>query len=190
MSWLRSPIMGKQPIVGTGGLSLRDLSLSHGSGIRGLGAGQWLASHHSSLPQAPNQIVSTPDGRLIMSLSHREFWILSPETPASLEAPASGALVADVWPLYCQHSHGWLELSGEQRAEVMAKLCGVDFCDEVFAPGQVAQTQVARVSAVVAHHLRGRERVFSILVDQSLVDYLWMALADAMAEFTDTEASG
>ena len=72
----------------------------------------------------------------------------------------------------------------------MAKLCGVDFCDEVFAPGQVAQTQVARVSAVVAHHLRGGERVFSILVDQSLVDYLWMALADAMAEFMDTEPNG
>ena len=184
MSSLRSPLMGKQPIVGTGGPSLRDLSLSHRSGIRGLGASQWLASHHSSLPQAPNQIVSTPDGRLIMSLSHREFWILSPEIPASLEAPASGALSADVWPLYCQHSHAWLQLAGEPRAEVMAKLCGVDLSEAAFPLGSVAQTQAARVSvSIAAHQNENDQPVFSIFVDQSLARYLWQAIEEAMAEF-------
>ena len=187
---MRSPISAQSAAVDSNALMLTDLSLCRRSGVRGSGAGDWLEAQGYALPAMPNQIVSSQRGDLIMSLSHREFWLLQPESGADNMAASSVAVSPGLWPLYCQHSHAWLLLAGDARAEMMAKLCGVDLSEPAFSVGSVAQTQVARVSAVVAHHLRGGERVFSILVDQSLVDYLWMALADAMAEFMDTEPNG
>ena len=181
---LRSPVEGCGVIEGPGGLLLRDLSLARREGVRGAGAREWLLSQRHTLPDAPNQIVTSGESGFVMSLSHREFWLLQPDNEASSGRPASEAVAEGVWPLYCQHSHAWLQLAGEPRAEVMAKLCGVDFSDAAFPLGSVAQTQAARVSVIVAAHQNENDQpVFSIFVDQSLARYLWEAIEDAMAEF-------
>lgn len=182
---LRSPLEGCGVIEGPGGLRLNDLSLAHREGVRGAGAREWLLNQGLSLPDAPNQIVANGGSGSVMSLSHREFWLLQPDSGASLGRPASEAVAAGVWPLYCQHSHAWLQLAGESRAEIMAKLCGVDLSEAAFPLGSVAQTQAARVSVIIASHQdQGGHSGFSIFVDQSLARYLWEAIADAMAEFT------
>ena len=138
------------------------------------------------MPDAPNQIIASGESGFVMSLSHREFWLLQPDSEASSGRPASEAVAADVWPLYCQHSHAWLQLAGEARAEVMAKLCGVDLSEATFPPGSVAQTQAARVSVIIAAHLKENDQpVFSIFVDQSLARYLWEAIEDAMGEWLE-----
>ena len=181
---LRSPLEGCELIEGPGGLLLRDLSLARREGVRGVGAREWLLSQGSSLPDAPNQIVASGESGFVMSLSHREFWLLQPNSEASLFRPASEAAEGGVWPLYCQHSHAWLQLAGEPRAEVMAKLCGVDLSEAAFPLGSVAQTQAARVSVIVAaHQNHDGQSVFSMFVDQSLARYLWEAIEDAMGEW-------
>ena len=183
---LRSPLEGCGVIDGPGGLLLRDLSLARREGVRGAGAREWLLSQRHTLPDAPNQIVANGESGFVMSLSHREFWLLQPDSEASTGRPASEAVASGVWPLYCQHSHAWLQLAGEPRAEVMAKLCGVDLSEAAFSLGSVAQTQAARVSVIVsAHQNQHRQLVFSIFVDQSLVRYLWVAIEDAMAEWLE-----
>ena len=181
---LRSPLEGCGVIEGPGGLLLRDLSLARRDGLRGAGAREWLLSQGHALPDAPNQIVASGESGFVMSLSHREFWFLQPDSEASSSRPASEAVASGVWPLYCQHSHAWLQLAGEARAEVMLKLCGVDLSEAVFPVGSVAQTQAARVSVIVAAHQNENDQpVFSIFVDQSLARYLWQAIEEAMAEF-------
>ena len=65
----------------------------------------------------------------------------------------------------------------------MAKLCGVDLSDEAFPKGHVAQTQMARVSVIIAHHRWQGRPGFSLFLDQSLAGYAWSALEDAMQEF-------
>lgn len=180
---LRSPISTQSFASDSTALVLSDLSLCRRSGVRGQGAGDWLEAQGYALPAMPNQIVSSQQGDLIMSLSHREFWLLQPESGADNMAASSVAVSPGLWPLYCQHSHAWLLLAGDARAEMMAKLCGVDLSEPAFSVGSVAQTQVARVSAVIAHHRRGTEAVFSLFVDQSLAGYLWEVLDDARAEF-------
>ena len=183
---LRSPLEGCGVIEGPGGLLLRDLSLARREGVRGAGAREWLLSQGHALPDAPNQIVASGASGLVMSLSHREFWLLQPASAASSGRPASEAVAAGVWPLYCQHSHAWLQLAGEPRAEVMAKLCGVDLSDADFPLGSVAQTQAARVSVIVAaHQSDDGQSVFSIFVDQSLARYVWEATVDAMGEWLE-----
>ena len=183
---LRSPLEGCGVIEGPGGLRLNDLTLAHREGVRGDGAREWLSSQGYTLPDAPNQIVANGESGWVMSLSHREFWLLQPDSAASSGRPASEAVAAGVWPLYCQHSHAWLQLAGESRAEVMAKLCGVNLSEDVFPLGSVAQTQAARVSVIVAAHQdRGGQSVFSMFVDQSLARYLWEAVEDAMGEWLE-----
>ena len=181
---LRSPVEGYGVIDGPGGLRLQDLTLAHREGVRGAGAREWLLSQGHALPDAPNQIVASGESGFVMSLSHREFWLLQPDSHASKGRPASEAVASGVWPLYCQHSHAWLQLAGEPRAKVMAKLCGVDLSDAAFPLGSVAQTQAARVSvSIAAHQNENDQPVFSIFVDQSLARYLWQAIEEAMAEF-------
>ena len=181
---LRSPLAGCELIEGPGGLRLSDLSLARREGVRGVGAREWLLSQGYSLPDAPNQIVASGESGAVMSLSHREFWLLQPDSGSSLGRPASEAVAGGVWPLYCQHSHAWLQLAGEPRAEVMAKLCGVDLSEAAFPLGSVAQTQAARVSVIVAaHQNHDGQSVFSMFVDQSLARYLWEAIEDAMGEW-------
>ena len=181
---LRSPLEGYGVIEGPGGLLLRDLSLARREGVRGAGAREWLLSQGHTLPDAPNQIVTSGESGFVMSLSHREFWLLQPDSQASTGRPASESVASGVWPLYCQHSHAWLQLAGEPRAGVMAKLCGVDLSDAAFPLGSVAQTQAARASVIVAaHQNENGQPVFSIFVDQSLARYLWEAIEDAMGEW-------
>ena len=183
---LRSPLEGCGVIEGPGGLLLRDLSLARRDGVRGAGAREWLLSQGHTLPDAPNQIVGSGESGFVMSLSHREFWLLQPVSESSSGRPASEAVASGVWPLYCQHSHAWLQLAGEPRAEVMAKLCGVDLSEVAFPLGSVAQTQAARVSVIIAaHQNENGQPVFSIFVDQSLARYLWEAIEDAMGEWLE-----
>ena len=182
---LRSPLEGSGVIEGPAGLRLQDLSLARRDGVRGAAAREWLLSQGHTLPDAPNQIVASGESGFVMSLSHREFWLLQPDSEASLSRPASESVAAGVWPLYCQHSHAWLQLAGEPRAEIMAKLCGVDLSEAAFPLGSVAQTQAARVSVIIAAHQSENDQpVFSMFVDQSLARFLWEAIEDAMAEFT------
>ena len=183
---LRSPLEGCGVIEGPGGLLLRDLSLTRREGVRGAGAREWLLSQGHTLPDAPDQIVASGEASFVMSLSHREFWLLQPDSEASTGRPASEAVAAGVWPLYCQHSHAWLQLAGEPRAEIMAKLCGADLSEAAFPPGSVAQTQAACVSVIIAAHQNENDHpVFSIFVDQSLARYLWEAIEDAMGEWLE-----
>ena len=183
---LRSPLEGSGVIEGPVGLLLRDLSLARRDGVRGAGAREWLLSQGHALPDVPNQIVGSGESGFVMSLSHREFWLLQPVSEASKGRPASEAVAAGVWPLYCQHSHAWLQLAGEPRAEVMAKLCGVDLSEAAFPLGSVAQTQAARVSVIIAAHQNENDHpVFSMFVDQTLARYLWEAIEDAMGEWLE-----
>ena len=183
---LRSPLEGSGVIEGPDGVLLRDLSLARREGVRGGGAREWLLNQGHALPDAPNQIVASGESGFVMSLSHREFWLLQPVSEASSGRPASEAVAPSLWPLYCQHSHAWLQLAGEPRAEVMAKLCGVDLSEAAFPLGSVAQTQAARVSVIVAAHQNENDQpVFSIFVDQSLARYVWEAMEDAMGEWLE-----
>lgn len=71
----------------------------------------------------------------------------------------------------------------------MAKLCAVDLSAEAFAAGQIAQTSVARINAVVMNVSDAQARKFNLLCDRASALYLWNVLLDAIAEF-DGQAVG
>lgn len=67
---------------------------------------------------------------------------------------------------------------------MFAKLCGVDLAAESFPDGTVAQTSVARLSAIVIRNDIGNTVMFSLLAESASAEYLWDCLIDAMGEFS------
>ncbi|EJT00809.1 sarcosine oxidase subunit gamma, partial [Rhizobium sp. CCGE 510] len=77
----------------------------------------------------------------------------------------------------------WLYLEGRSVSQMMSKICGVDLRDGKFEPGEVAQTVVARIGAVLIRQMDEGSYGIHMLTDFASADYLWDVLEDASAEF-------
>ena len=80
-------------------------------------------------------------------------------------------------------SHCWFALTGIHAAETFSKVCAVDLRSGKFAQGEVAQTSIARVNAIIVRNDLGPTPCFYILSDVSSAEFLWLSLLDAMLEF-------
>ncbi len=170
-------------------LGLADLSTLSRIGFKGHGAPAWLHTQGVLLPEQPNQTLLQTDGSLLLRLSAQEVLILRALHPASalitqLQNQVSSAAAQHAYVLPRADSHCWLALTGEYAAQTLAKICGVDMRLHKFAQGDVAQTSVARVNAIVTRYaLEADTPCFYILCDVSLAEFLWVSLIDTMLEF-------
>lgn len=164
-----------------------DLSNLSRVGFRGQDTAAFLERHGFSLPQQPNQAVLQADGSWVARFSLTEYCILGSlndfgERVSQIERQWKMDETAN-YLLPRQDSHAWIQLTGRYVAVVMAKLCGVDFQPEVFTVGQVAQTSVARINAIVINVSDAQTQKFNLLCDRSAALYLWEVLQDAIHEF-------
>lgn len=166
-----------------GAISIQDKTHKRRSGVRGVGANRWLKQQNLVTPDTPNQIVLTDNKTWVMSLSSREYWVLEPHEDANSFPMGRDFSEDGVYPLFCQSSHSWFVIAGEAKAQMMAKLCGVDLRSENFELGAVAQTQLALVNCIIARHTMDKEDVFSVFIDQSFAEYTLEVLLDAREEF-------
>lgn len=172
---------------------LRDLSTLPRTGFKGADSPAWLEARGVTLPAAPNLATRQADGSLVARLAPGEFLIL-----AGLAGDAAATDRLDqAWSIddagMCfrlprRDSHAWLHLSGPQAAAMFAKICGVDLRPKSFADLAIAQTSVARLSAIVIRDDRGGIPCFHLLADSASAIYLWESLEDAMAEFAGSVA--
>ena len=139
-------------------LALIDLSLRPRSGFKGRGTPEWLEAQGLVLSE-PNRAARQGDGTLAVRLAPRELLLLAPW------ARPGGELIGrldDAWPLGRDpsvpprgypvpraDSHFWFLLTGRHVPAMLAKLCGIDFRVDRFAPLQVAQTQAVRLSVII-----------------------------------------
>ncbi|PVZ20649.1 MULTISPECIES: sarcosine oxidase [unclassified Pseudomonas] len=156
-------------------------------GFRGAASADHLRARGFELPGSPNQALRQADGSLVARLSQAEYFLLG-------SAADDGQRLADEearWELDHQpnyllprhDSHAWLQLHGPRISEVMAKLCGVDLRAQAFPPGQVAQTQVARLSAIVINTGSASAPCFELLFDRCSHAYFLGVVLDALGEF-------
>ena len=166
-----------------GAISIKDYTNKQRWGFRGKDAAAALRAEGWRLPDTPNQVVLANEQTLVMALSQREFWFLDTRTEALSKNARDDAFTDGMYPLFCQSSHAWFVVNGDQTSEMMAKLCGVDLSSDAFKVGDVAQTQMALINCIVTRHELDGEDVFSLLVDQSYAEYALEALLDARAEY-------
>lgn len=173
-------------------LGLADLSVLPRTGFKGEGTAEWLAAQGVKVPAESNRATRQDGGALAARLAPGELLILDDESgegklvekldtarwaePRPPETPRG-------FPVPRQDSHAWFLVTGEKSAGMFAKLCAVDLRPHKFEDLRIAQTSVARLSAVVIRNDRGGTLAYHLLFDSASATYLWDVLIDAMAEF-------
>ncbi len=172
---------------------LRDLSTMPRTGFKGADSPAWLEARGVVLPPAPNLATKQADGSLVARLAPAEFLILGALNGDS----AATDRLDSAWTIdsagFCfqlprRDSHAWLHLSGHKVTAMFAKICGVDLRTKAFANLAIAQTSVARLSAIVIRDDLGNIPSYHLLADSASAIYLWESLEDAMKEFSGSIA--
>ncbi len=169
-------------------LGLADLSSLPRIGFKGSDTTHWLEKRIPRLPSRPNLSKSQDDGGTVARLSATEYLVLgnltdAPSLPAALQDVSIDSSTQRVYPLPRSDSHAWFALTGTYAPSVLAKLCGVDMRARKFANGNIAQSSLAHINAIILRRDLGTTTCFYILSDTSFAEYLWDAMLDAMAEF-------
>jgi sarcosine oxidase subunit gamma len=74
-------------------------------------------------------------------------------------------------------------VAGEALPEMFAKLCAIDLRREKFPDLAIAQTSIAKMSAILTRADMGTTPVFHLLVDSAAALYFCDCLLDAADEF-------
>jgi sarcosine oxidase subunit gamma len=139
-----------------------------------------------NLPLQPNSVISSdsltvfwqgPDEWLITTAPDQETALIR-----ALHEKLEGlfAAVVDV-----SSAQTIIRLGGSDAVSVIAKGCSLDLDTCLSAPGQCAQTLLAKAS-VLLWRSAGDNYEFEIVVKRSFADYLWRWLEDAAAEYRVT----
>ena len=174
---LTATLKGKQGVslaeIGDS-VGLADLSGQPIWHVRGKNA----TSALDAVPSHVGDVITVRDGLIAQPRSEQDFLLnIKPETQSS----SDGASVLTVTDM--THSYGHLLLLGQQAANVLAKVCGLDFSDQAFPDHHMAQTSLAKVRASIIRHDRDNLPAYHILVGYPVTVYVWEVLVDAMQEF-------
>lgn len=167
-------------------LGLIDFSPVPRTGLKGSRVLTWLQEQGWPVPAQNNAAERADDGSLVLRLADRELLILAPPGGATndqigkLETAVPGE---GVWLVPRRDSHAWFALRGPDAVACLQKLCGVDLREAHFPPGAIAQTSVARLTAVVCRDPASEVSEFHLLADSASAVWFWDILLDAADEF-------
>ncbi len=173
-------------------MGMADLSVLPRTGFKGAGTAEWLTSQGLAIGPDSNRAYPQPGGELAARLAPTEIFLID-------SLAATGDLVRQLnaawnwgsekprtligYPMPRSESHAWFMVTGEHAPAMFAKICGVDLRLHHFAAGAIAQTSVAKMSAIVIRADLGDTPAFHLLADSASAEYLWTCVLDAMAEF-------
>jgi sarcosine oxidase subunit gamma len=139
------------------------------------------------LPAVPNTAASG-SGRTALWLGPDEWLVIgTPDEESALElelAEALGGGLGSVVDLSANRTA--IELRGPAARDVLAKGCALDLHPSAFAPGDCAQTLIARAQVILEQ--RDDAPTYRLFVRGSFADYLATWLLDAAAEFQDASS--
>jgi heterotetrameric sarcosine oxidase gamma subunit len=81
------------------------------------------------------------------------------------------------------HGRALMRITGAQAPDLLAKVCGVDFSEEVTPDGAAFRSSVAKLVTDVVRDDRAAERSYLLHCERSSGQYLFDALIDAGDEF-------
>jgi sarcosine oxidase subunit gamma len=169
-------------------LTLADRSLWPRAGVKGANATEWLTTRGATIPEI-NMASRQADGSLLVRLAGNEHMSLAASQDAA--GPPGGLPDFDfdgdnppgICPVPRFAANAWFLLTGAALAEMFAKVCSVDLRRHKFVNHRVAQTVVARTTAILVRDDQDDLPCFHIVFDWTTATYLWDALADAIDEF-------
>jgi heterotetrameric sarcosine oxidase gamma subunit len=81
------------------------------------------------------------------------------------------------------HGRALMRITGARSADLLGKVCGIDFSEEVTPDGAAFRSSVAKLVTDVVRDDRDRERSYLLHCERSSGQYLFDALVDAGDEF-------
>lgn len=182
----------EQEIAQARELCLADLSALPRTGFKGAGTVDWLTAQGLQVGADSNKACRQPCGALAARLAPAEILLLD-------GLDGAGAMITRLeqawswgserprrpigYPMPRSESHAWFLACGRLAPTLFAKLCGVDLRLHRFAEGDIAQTSVAKMNAIVIRADLGVTPGFHVLADSASAEYLWGCIVDAMGEF-------
>ncbi len=166
-------------------IHLSNLSFLPRAGIKGKDLSPWIQARNYEIAAECNRSYLQHDGVLAARLSPGELLLLcNPAEPTTdvMEWYAADATY-QCYPVRRQDSHYWFAVKGTRAPELFAKVCGVNLSHEAFENHSVAQTSVARTSAVIVRNDVDDVLNYYLLGDISTLQYMKRCLNDAMREF-------
>ena len=76
-----------------------------------------------------------------------------------------------------------IRIVGPASSQLLSKVCGLDFDDEVFSDGEAAQTSLAKTRQLILRRDVGSLSAYSIIGRRSLGAYVWGILEEAGSEW-------
>lgn len=183
----RSPITPvAAPAVVSSQLSVADLTGVPVILIQGE-AGDLLNQHFAQIPTRPGDLVEVGGG-LLARLTPTELYLfgLSPNA----ELPSAAAIEDSLakgqrFAHATDYTHGKviIRLAGAAAAELLSKICGLDFDHTVFPNLHVAQTSAAKIKTLIARYDVVNVPTYFLHVNRPLGQYFWEIIWDAGQEF-------
>ncbi|MSP81400.1 MAG: sarcosine oxidase [Alphaproteobacteria bacterium] len=168
-------------------LGLADLSGLRRGGYKGWTALDWLRGQGVAIGEN-NMTLKQGDGSRVARLADSEAMILGDLAGGSalldrVEAGWSITGALGAYPVPRPETNFWFAIAGRHSDTMLAKICGVDLRPHRFPDGAVAQTSVARMSAIIIRHDLGATLGYDMIADSAAASYMWTSLQDAMDEF-------
>ncbi|MEX2648607.1 MAG: sarcosine oxidase subunit gamma family protein [Alphaproteobacteria bacterium] len=168
-------------------MGLADASALRRGGYKGWTALDWLRGQGVAIGDN-NTTVVQDEGSRVARLADSEALILGDLAGRSalldrVEAAWSFEGAVGAYPVPRPDTNFWFRITGAHAANMLAKMCGVDLRPRKFPDGAVAQTSVARMSAIVIRHDLGATLAYDMIADSAAAAYMWRCLLDAMDEF-------
>ncbi len=166
-------------------LGYADLSPLPRIGVKGAGATAFLGADGWRLPEAPNLAAMQHDGATVARLGAEDYLVYGAGGRVDGIAARwqASVLARRGWLVPRRDGLAWIALTGGHAPTLLSKLCAVDLRPAHFAPGAVAQTIVAKLSAVIVRGGAGANPRYDLFADSASAVYLWDCLADAATEF-------
>jgi sarcosine oxidase, subunit gamma len=171
-----------------GALGIADLSPLPRLGFKGRGTVAAAQKNGIALEPTPNRAFRQSDGSLCLVLAPGEIILLSNlrgegDGLARLESAWRIEDAERTYPMPRRDSHAWLAVVGAAAPAMFAKLCAVDLRLDHFADLDIAQTSIAKMSAIVARADIGLTPTFHLLADSAAALYFCSCLCDAAEAF-------
>ncbi len=148
-------------------------------------AGAALTEQFTAIPSKPGQVVDAGEGCLAR-LTPQELYLFGKSTEARLPSVAEveaafGEAFAHATDL--THGQAVVKLSGADAAQVLSKICGLDFHETVFPSGQVKQTSAAKIKTLIVRWDEAGQPTYYLHVSRPFGQYFWEIVWDAGQEF-------
>ncbi|MBI5669138.1 MAG: hypothetical protein HZC41_14130 [Chloroflexi bacterium] len=150
--------------------------------LRGYNAGTLVRQVYSTGVDTVGAVARVSDG-LLAWLRRDELVLLSPGLADALDRLQAASAESLLTLTDLTHGRGFLVLAGARAADVLPKVCSLNFSEAAFPDHRAAQAMLAKVRALILRADMAQLPVYHVIVDRSLAAYGCDVLLDAAQEF-------